>query len=73
MYKELMTKKKLKETPMEKVFNNAGIFFCMVCKKGFYDDENLVSVKETSRCLKCDHIEGEIQDDKMYGNQDLPF
>ena len=57
---------------MEKCFNNAGIFFCTVCKKGFYDDENLVSVKETGRCLKCDHIEGEIADKENY-SQDLPF
>ena len=68
-----MTKsKKLKTTPMEKVFNSAGIFFCQVCKKGFYNDEDLVSINKTGRCLGCDHIEGEIHDKEVY-SQDLPF
>ena len=67
-----MTKRKLKETPMTKVFNSAGIYFCMLSKKGFYNDEELVSIKETGRCLGCDKIEGETEQDKIYSS-DLPF
>jgi len=57
------TKKELREVKLESVFNKAGIMFCSVCRKGYYDDENLVSIKETDRCLHCDHVEtDEIED-----------
>ena len=60
--------KTITETPIEKVFHQAGIFFCKDCGEGYHDDDNLTSIKAIGSCMKCDHIQAE-----RYGDQDLPF
>lgn len=38
---------------------------CPVCKRKYYDDPNMVSISETGRCSACDHVEGEVLEDKL--------
>lgn len=46
---------------------------CPICRKRYYDDDNITSINETGRCLSDDHIEGEEAEDRLkehYENQE---
>ena len=67
-------KKELRNIPLVKVFSTAGIEFCSVCHKGYSDKGEVEFIKEIGRCSACDHVEGEVMEDKEpYTPPDLPF
>ena len=66
--KKVYTKKELREIPLIKVFNQAGIHFCPTCKKGYFTKEEIESIENAGECTSCDHARGE----QLY-DQNLPF